>query len=74
MPEDQKPGSNRAEQNKTEQDNTQQDAESRARAQRARLARVFGDVLPEQTADDRSESTSRTSTDWFERERPPHHF
>ena len=69
MPEDQKPGSNRAEQNKTELD-----AESRARAQRARLARVFGDVLPEQTADDRSESTSRTSTDWFERERPPHHF
>ncbi|OZF08759.1 hypothetical protein CH300_02350 [Rhodococcus sp. 15-1154-1] len=64
MPEDEKPATNRAE----------QDAESRARAQRARLARVFGDVLPEQTADDRSESTSRTSADWFERERPPHHF
>lgn len=69
MPEDQKPATNRA-----EQDNTQQGAESRAREQRARLARVFGDVLPEQTADDRSESTSRTSADWFERERPPHHF
>ncbi|OZE86091.1 hypothetical protein CH304_04170 [Rhodococcus sp. 15-649-1-2] len=69
MPEDEKPATNRAEPDKTEQD-----AESRARAQRARLARVFGDVLPEQTADDRSESTSRTSADWFERERPPHHF
>nr|WP_037161499.1 hypothetical protein [Rhodococcus fascians] len=69
MPEDEKPATNRAEQDKTEPD-----AESRARAQRARLARVFGDVLPEQTADDRSESTSRTSADWFERERPPHHF
>ncbi|MGB3370211.1 MAG: hypothetical protein WBA81_06275 [Rhodococcus sp. (in: high G+C Gram-positive bacteria)] len=61
-------------------DETPQDAASqldqrasRARAERARLARIFGDVLPEATSDDRVDDSSR-STEWFERERPPHHF
>ncbi|WP_338890029.1 hypothetical protein [Rhodococcus sovatensis] len=46
---------------------------SRARAERARLARVFGEVLPEATSDDRLDDGSRSS-EWFERERPPHHY
>lgn len=52
---------------------TQQEA-SRAREERARLARVFGDVLPEATSDDLADGGSERATDWFERERPPHHF
>ncbi|MGB6051476.1 MAG: hypothetical protein WBG14_11545 [Rhodococcus sp. (in: high G+C Gram-positive bacteria)] len=49
------------------------DDASRARAQRARLARIFGDVLPESTGDDRPTESDGRSDDWFASERPPHH-
>ncbi len=56
------------------------DAAAEARRRR-KLAEVFGDVLPEQTADDRDadESASRgerdegTSEEWLRRQVPPHH-
>jgi hypothetical protein len=50
------------------------DDESRARIDRARLARIFGDVLPETTTDERPRGDSGKTDDWFERERPPHHI
>jgi len=36
---------------------------------------VFGDVLPEATADDRPEPGSATGADerWYTENRPPHH-
>jgi hypothetical protein len=46
-------------------------------ARRKRLAEVFGDVLPETTADERddearpSEESARDA--WFREQRPPHH-
>lgn len=40
---------------------------------RRRLADVFGDDLPSQTADERDEGHSRSATDWYERNRPPHY-
>ena len=44
---------------------------------RARLARVFGDVLPETTRDERDpeEPTGRErgSDDWLRAQVPPHH-
>lgn len=58
----------------SEDEEVQNDAASRARAERARLARIFGEVLPEATSDDLGDGSDRRSTDWFERERPPHHF
>jgi hypothetical protein len=47
----------------------------RAAARRRRLAEVFGDVLPEATSDDRSESGSPAGADdrWYTENRPPHH-
>ncbi|WP_167674253.1 MULTISPECIES: hypothetical protein [Nocardiaceae] len=48
--------------------------ESRARIDRARLARIFGDVLPDTTSDERSRRDEGTTDDWFDRERPPHHL
>ncbi|WP_186629087.1 hypothetical protein [Rhodococcus sp. BP22] len=48
--------------------------ESRARRERARLARIFGDVLPETTGDERAGAEDARSDEWFDRERPPHHF
>jgi hypothetical protein len=41
---------------------------------RRRRARVFGEVLPEQTLDDASEDEgAATSDDWLRRQKPPHH-
>jgi hypothetical protein len=47
----------------------------RAAARRRRLAEVFGDVLPEATSDDRSESGPPAGADdrWYTENRPPHH-
>ncbi len=43
---------------------------------RARLARIFGDVLPETTRDERGpggEERSGGSEEWLRRQVPPHH-
>jgi len=42
---------------------------------RRRLAAVFGDVLPETTADEREDDGegSGTSEEWLRRQVPPHH-
>lgn len=46
------------------------DAERKRRLRDA----VFGDVLPESTADDRDESAQGgSSDDWLRRQVPPHH-
>jgi hypothetical protein len=44
-------------------------------ARRRRLAELFGDVLPEATADDRLERdpSSRADERWYTENRPPHH-
>ncbi|MET4046332.1 hypothetical protein BJD99_11825 [Rhodococcus sp. 1163] len=57
-----------------EHNNDKHDDESRARIERARLARIFGDVLPETTGDERTGSEDTRSDEWFDRERPPHHY
>lgn len=43
--------------------------------QKARLARIFGDVLPETTSDDRDEPSSQDSGSdaWLQAQVPPHH-
>ena len=46
--------------------------EAARRARRARLDDVFGEVLPEQTADDAPDDGG-TSDAWLRREVPPHH-
>ena len=48
---------------------------AREAARRRRLAEVFGDVLPEATADDRPEPGSAAGADerWYTENRPPHH-
>ena len=41
---------------------------------RARLARIFGDVLPETTRDERGPGEERSgSEEWLRRQVPPHH-
>jgi hypothetical protein len=43
---------------------------------RKRLAAVFGDVLPEQTSDDRataSPDSSGKGDEWYRNQVPPHH-
>lgn len=43
---------------------------------RKRLAAVFGDVLPEQTSDDRSaprRDDDGVGDDWYRAQVPPHH-
>lgn len=60
-------------------ENRPDDEASRARAERARLARIFGDVLPETTGDDRVEgsdagSVGSLSVEWLKEQRPPHYF
>ncbi|MFD4291690.1 hypothetical protein ACFWPA_03265 [Rhodococcus sp. NPDC058505] len=46
---------------------------------RARLARIFGDVLPDTTRDERGESdgtagaSEGSSDEWLRRQVPPHH-
>jgi hypothetical protein len=51
--------------------------EARAEAARQkRRARVFGDVLPEATSDDRGDAwgeTGGSSDEWLRRQVPPHH-
>lgn len=46
-------------------------------ARKRRLAEVFGDVLPEQTSDDRdpggAASDQRATDDWLRAQVPPHH-
>jgi len=46
-----------------------------AAERRARLDRVFGDVLPETTSDERDPGApaERDSDDWLRAEVPPHH-
>jgi hypothetical protein len=60
-------------------DPTPQDR-ARARAERRRrLAEIFGDVLPEQTADDAGDehpdrrTEEQAQEDWLKRQVPPHH-
>ncbi|CCQ17615.1 putative uncharacterized protein [Rhodococcus sp. AW25M09] len=60
-------------------DRSAEDEPSRARAERARLARIFGDVLPETTGDERGgDATTDTgvsaSDEWLKQQRPPHYF
>ena len=43
------------------------------RARRARLDRVFGDVLPETTSDERDDVADRDDDERLRREVPPHH-
>ena len=55
-----------------------QDAPARrSRIDRARLDAIFGTVLPEQTADERSRAGASTSgggqDEWLRRQVPPHH-
>ncbi|MGZ8737110.1 MAG: hypothetical protein ACXWXO_03805 [Nocardioides sp.] len=45
-------------------------------ARRKRRARVFGDVLPESTSDDRGDiwgNQDQSADDWLRRQVPPHH-
>jgi hypothetical protein len=44
------------------------------RRPRPSLEEVFGDVLPDQTADERAPESGRPNADtWYEDNRPPHH-
>ncbi|EOM77630.1 hypothetical protein [Rhodococcus rhodnii] len=55
---------------------THEPATSRARIDRARLARVFGDVLPSTTRDERSTGGARgadAEDEWLRSQKPPHH-
>ena len=46
----------------------------KGRIDRARLARVFGEVLPETTRDEREPGEERSESDeWLRRQVPPHH-
>ena len=51
------------------------DRPSQASARRARLDAVFGEVLPEQTADDADApgDSDGAGDAWLRREVPPHH-
>ncbi|GCE36303.1 hypothetical protein Rhow_001669 [Rhodococcus wratislaviensis] len=44
---------------------------------RARLERIFGDVFPDTTADEREpgagSSSGAAGDEWLRRQRPPHH-
>lgn len=40
---------------------------------RRRRSRVFGDVLPETTGDEREDGDGGTSEEWLRRQVPPHH-
>jgi hypothetical protein len=58
-------------------DDRDQHDEAAARERARRRARVFGDVLPETTSDDRDEQgdsrPSRSAEEWLRRQVPPHH-
>ncbi|WP_035303933.1 hypothetical protein [Actinokineospora inagensis] len=45
-----------------------------AKRRRPTLDEIFGDVLPDTTADERDPTTpAATPDDWYLRNRPPHH-
>lgn len=55
-----------------------QGAERAEADRRRRRARIFGDVLPETTGDDRADVSERdtdreSNDDWLRRQVPPHH-
>ena len=55
-----------------------QSAERAEADRRRRRARIFGDVLPETTGDDRADALERDADgagndDWLRRQVPPHH-
>ncbi|WP_374212562.1 hypothetical protein [Rhodococcus tibetensis] len=59
---------------------TENTAPSRAPIDRARLARIFGEVLPDTTADEREpdDASGRgergsDSDEWLRSQKPPHH-
>ncbi|GGS14917.1 MULTISPECIES: hypothetical protein [Actinokineospora] len=57
----------------TESDNPSP-AERAAAVRRAELDRIFGEVLPETTRDERGDGEDeRRGDDWYQRNRPPHH-
>ncbi|OZD01079.1 hypothetical protein CH275_20230 [Rhodococcus sp. 06-235-1A] len=65
--------------NEPNDDRSAEDDASRARAERARLARIFGEVLPETTGDERgdgpdADSSGSKSDEWLKQQRPPHYF
>ncbi|MFI6367179.1 hypothetical protein ACIBG0_31010 [Nocardia sp. NPDC050630] len=39
----------------------------------ARLAKIFGEVLPETTSDERGDDAESLSDDWLRSQVPPHH-
>ncbi|MDP9820291.1 hypothetical protein [Nocardioides massiliensis] len=56
------------------------DRSERSQEERRRLAEIFGDVLPEQTSDDRDPDARREAVEereradeWLRRQVPPHH-
>ncbi|WP_420107319.1 hypothetical protein [Nocardia asteroides] len=50
------------------------EAARRKAAEAARLARIFGDVLPETTGDERGEAAGGPDDDeWLRSQVPPHH-
>ncbi|MFE6919808.1 hypothetical protein ACFVAV_02060 [Nocardia sp. NPDC057663] len=50
------------------------EAARRKAAEAARLARIFGDVLPETTGDERGDGGGRSDNDeWLRSQVPPHH-
>ncbi len=54
--------------------NQEDDAVAAEAARRRRLAEVFGDVLPDTTADERDPDQNNTDRDsWYRENRPPHH-
>jgi hypothetical protein len=63
-PEDERPG-----RTGHEADASTEDAEARRR----RRARVFGDVLPDTTEDDRDGEDESAGEEWLRRNVPPHH-
>ncbi|MFE3543450.1 hypothetical protein ACFXK0_10780 [Nocardia sp. NPDC059177] len=51
-----------------------QDEVRRKAAEALRLARIFGDVLPDTTGDERGEQSRRSDNDeWLRSQVPPHH-
>ncbi|MGI9157214.1 MAG: hypothetical protein ACR2FG_11330 [Marmoricola sp.] len=58
----------------TEGEKSERDLSPEERAERRRrLARLFGEVLPEQTADDRDDRPSESDDAWLRAQVPPHH-
>ncbi|WP_278261360.1 hypothetical protein [Nocardia sp. AG03] len=51
----------------------QRDAARRKAAEALRLARIFGDVLPETTRDERGSEHSGDNDEWLRAQVPPHH-